>query len=75
MPLNGASSLCTSGQELSATWAGHRMLWALVSLSWEGAGESPSSWTICSDEECLEPLQRGGKAERLPWPERSLGAM
>lgn len=75
VPLNGASTLCTSGRQLPVTQAGHRVLWALVSSSWEGAGDSPSSWTISSDEQCLEPLYGGGKAECLPWPEQSLGAV
>lgn len=30
------------------------MLRALVSLWWEGAGESPSSGTISAAEECLQ---------------------
>lgn len=74
VPLNGASALCTLGQWLSATQAGHRMLWALVSLSWEGAGGVHPPGLSLQMRNALN-LFTEGRAECLPWPEQSLGAL
>lgn len=74
VPLNGASALCTLGQWLSATQAGHRMLWALVSLSWEGAGGVHPPGLSLQTRNALN-LFTEGRAECLPWPEQSLGAL